>query len=187
MIEGFYFQIKSNYWRFFSSNEMVVNDSMYPYAGRVSFGTQYWLNICSVITYPIIYLYCNLYFLYAVMSVNKDLYLSDRCSSFTLDINYPLVWWVSWTLRFGYVKLLIKRMNFDQFLAINGPCQGFARAWEDIGPLLQVQLPPLWKKFQPKDPGGGETNFSQNKYIFTQMKRHEAQLHSSETPFQCRF
>ena len=38
--------------------------NLFIFAGRV-----------SVITYRIIHLYCNLYFLYAVMSVNKDLYL----------------------------------------------------------------------------------------------------------------
>ena len=44
-------------------------------AGRVSIETQYRLNTCAVIMYHIMCLYCNLYSLYAVISVNKDLYL----------------------------------------------------------------------------------------------------------------
>ena len=33
--------------------------------------------------------------------------------------------------------------------------EGLAGAWEVVWSLLQVQLPPLWEKFQSKDPGIG--------------------------------
>ena len=68
------------------------------------------------------------------------------------------------------------------------PFSGSAWAREDIGPLLQVQLSSLWEKFQPKDPGEDNLPLSifPIKHPLAQMKRHEAQLHSSETPYKCR-